>query len=116
MKRETRGRSGTIYFGGGKTSLTVRRSPEFCRPSLGKFSMEMGVPYLKRLVAGFPPLQPRFRVRAACGVCGGQSGSGAGFRRVLRFPYESFHQFLYRNQPGMEQVGILMAALPSGPN
>jgi hypothetical protein len=26
------------------------------------------------------------RVRAACGVCGGQSGTGAGFLRVLRFP------------------------------
>jgi hypothetical protein len=26
------------------------------------------------------------RVRAACGVCGGQSGTEAGFLRVLRFP------------------------------
>jgi hypothetical protein len=26
------------------------------------------------------------RFRAACGVCGGQSGTGAGFLRVLRFP------------------------------
>jgi hypothetical protein len=28
----------------------------------------------------------RLRVRAACGVCGGQSGTGVGFLRVLRFP------------------------------
>jgi hypothetical protein len=28
----------------------------------------------------------RVRIRAACGVCGGQSGTGAGFLRVLRFP------------------------------
>jgi hypothetical protein len=27
----------------------------------------------------------RVRVLAACGVCGGQSGTGAGFLRVLRF-------------------------------
>jgi hypothetical protein len=26
------------------------------------------------------------RVRAGCGICGGQSGTGAGFLRVLRFP------------------------------
>jgi hypothetical protein len=28
----------------------------------------------------------RVRVRAACGVCGGQSGTGAGLLRALRFP------------------------------
>jgi hypothetical protein len=32
-----------------------------------------------------PTAAARFRVRAACGVCGGQSGTGAGFLRVLRF-------------------------------
>jgi hypothetical protein len=26
------------------------------------------------------------RIRAACGVCGDQSGTGAGFLRVLWFP------------------------------
>jgi hypothetical protein len=34
----------------------------------------------------FPTAAARVRVRAACGVCGGQSGAGAGFLRVLRFP------------------------------
>jgi hypothetical protein len=33
-----------------------------------------------------PITAARVRVRAACGVCGGQSGTGAGFLRVLRFP------------------------------
>jgi hypothetical protein len=33
-----------------------------------------------------PTAAARVRVRAACGVCGGQSGTGAGFLRVLRFP------------------------------
>jgi hypothetical protein len=33
-----------------------------------------------------PTATARICVRAACGVCGGQSGTGAGFLRVLRFP------------------------------
>jgi hypothetical protein len=33
-----------------------------------------------------PTVAARVCVRAACGVCGGQSGTGAGFLRVLRFP------------------------------
>jgi hypothetical protein len=33
-----------------------------------------------------PTAAARVRVRAACGVFGGQSGTGAGFLRVLRFP------------------------------
>jgi hypothetical protein len=33
-----------------------------------------------------PTATARVRVLAACGVCGGQSGTGAGFLRVLRFP------------------------------
>jgi hypothetical protein len=33
-----------------------------------------------------PTAVARVRVRVACGVCGGQSGTGAGFLRVFRFP------------------------------
>jgi ribosomal protein S14 len=33
-----------------------------------------------------PTAAARVRVRAACEVCGGQSGTGAGFLRALRFP------------------------------
>jgi hypothetical protein len=33
-----------------------------------------------------PTAAAQFRVRAACGVCVGQSGTGAGFLRILRFP------------------------------
>jgi hypothetical protein len=33
-----------------------------------------------------PTAVARVRVRTACGICGGQSGIGAGFLRVLWFP------------------------------
>jgi hypothetical protein len=33
-----------------------------------------------------PTAAARVSVRAVCGVCGGQIGTGAGFFRVLRFP------------------------------
>jgi hypothetical protein len=33
-----------------------------------------------------PTAAARVRFRAACGVCGGQSGTGEGFIRVFRFP------------------------------
>jgi hypothetical protein len=33
-----------------------------------------------------PTAAARVRVWVACGVCGGQRGTGAGFLRVLRFP------------------------------
>jgi hypothetical protein len=33
-----------------------------------------------------PTAVVRVRVRAACWVCGGQGGTGAGFLRVLWFP------------------------------
>jgi hypothetical protein len=33
-----------------------------------------------------PTAAARVRIQAACGVCGEQSGTGAGFLRVLRFP------------------------------
>jgi hypothetical protein len=40
-----------------------------------------------RLVAGFPPRRPGFKPRVwSSGICGGQSGVGAGFLRVRRFP------------------------------
>jgi hypothetical protein len=38
------------------------------------------------LVAGIPPPGPGFASGQACGAYGGQSGTGAGFLRVLRIP------------------------------
>jgi hypothetical protein len=33
-----------------------------------------------------PTAAARVCVRAACGFCGGQNGTGGGFLRILRFP------------------------------
>jgi hypothetical protein len=52
--------------------------------------------------------QVRSQVRS-CGICGRQSGTGAGFLRVLRFPLQSsFHQLLHNHlnlSPGAGTIG-----------
>jgi hypothetical protein len=54
-----------------------------------------------------PTASARVRVRTACGVCGGQSDTGAGFLRVLRFPLPIIHQFLHHhNDPGWHNRSI----------
>jgi hypothetical protein len=53
--------------------------------------LKKAAPKLKRLVAGFPPLRSGVRDRVChVGFCGGQSGAGVGFLRVLRFPLPVF--------------------------
>jgi hypothetical protein len=51
-----------------------------------------------------------------CGICGEQSGTGAGFILVLYFPWEfSFHQMLHTHlSSGPGTTGILVAGAPSG--
>jgi hypothetical protein len=54
--------------------------------SLFFFNWNTGRAVAQAVRRWLPPAAARVRVRAACGVCGGQSGTGAGFLRVLRFP------------------------------
>jgi hypothetical protein len=56
-----------------------------------EMALKKAAPQLKRLVAGFPPLRSGVRDRVChVGFCGGQSGAGVGFLRVLRFPLPNF--------------------------
>jgi hypothetical protein len=55
----------------------------------------------------FPITAARVRVGAACGICGGQNGIGAGFSEYFGFSCQSFHQFLYHhNHPGLHNRPI----------
>jgi hypothetical protein len=61
-----------------------------------------------------PTAATRVRVWAACGVCGGQSGTGAGFLRVLRFPLPIIPPISPSSlSPEAGTIDLLVAAVPS---
>jgi hypothetical protein len=54
-----------------------------------------------------------------CGVCGGQSGAGAGFLRVLRFPLPNFIPPTAPHSSSSSwagTIGQLVSYLPNGPH
>jgi hypothetical protein len=55
-------------------------------PGMHMSILVQGRAVAQQLDAGFPPRRPGFASWQHVGVCGGQSGTGAGFLRVLRFP------------------------------
>jgi hypothetical protein len=64
-----------------------------------------------------PIAAARVRVPTACGVCGGQSGTGAGFLRILPFPLPIIPPNSPSSySPGVGTIGLLVAAVPSGLN
>jgi hypothetical protein len=54
-------------------------------------SLKAGRAVAQAVSPWLPTAAARVRVRVACGVCGAQSGTGAGFLRVLRFPPANHH-------------------------
>jgi hypothetical protein len=50
----------------------------------------------------------------SCGICGGQSGTGADVLRVLRFPLPILIPPSAPHSSGAGTIGQLVAAVPSG--
>jgi hypothetical protein len=82
---------GTVLRGSVETKMFVRMGKK-SRPLVEALRCHAGHGLRSgRVVAQaigrwLPTAAARVRIRAACGVCGGQNGTGAGFLRVLRFP------------------------------
>jgi hypothetical protein len=66
-----------------------------------------------------PTAAARVRARVwSSGICGGQSGAGAGFLRVIRFPLPIFipPNSPSSQSPGAGTIGQLLADVPNGPS
>jgi hypothetical protein len=66
-----------------------------------------------------PTAAARVRSRVcSSGICGGQSGAGAGFLRALKFPLPVFIPTIlhHHNHLGQATIGQSVAAVPSGPS
>jgi hypothetical protein len=82
-----------------------------------RFRVELGRAIAQAVSRWVPTAAARVCVRAACGICGGQSGIGAGFLRVLRFPLPIIPPISPSSQSsGAVTIGLLVAAVPSRPN
>jgi hypothetical protein len=80
--------------------------PSFCCPQIRSFAPHSITKATKDLLVvflwwcGLPTAAARVRTRVwSCGICGGQSGAGAGFLRVLRFPLPIFIQPIAPQSP-----------------
>jgi hypothetical protein len=66
----------------------------------------------------FPTEATRVRAQVtSCGICGGQSGTGAVFSEYFDFPWQfSFHRLLHTHylSSGVGTIGQLVANVPSG--
>jgi hypothetical protein len=62
-----------------------------CRIYVTRIKVHLGRAIAQAVRRWLPTAAARVRTRVrSCGICGGQSGAGAGFLRVLRFPLSIF--------------------------
>jgi hypothetical protein len=76
-----------LETGGGRASL-----PSPCKPMVYYFTTERcGRAVAQAVSRWLPTAAARVRARVwSSGICGGQSGAGAGFLRVFRVPLPTF--------------------------
>jgi hypothetical protein len=83
-----------------------------------KFMVEIGRAIAQAVSRRLATAAARVRARVrSCGICGGQSGTGAGFLWVLRFPLPfSFHRLFLTHHlsSGAGTIGQLVADVSSG--
>jgi hypothetical protein len=77
------------------------------------------MPLAQAVSRWLPTAAARARARVwACGICGGQTGAGADFLRVLRFPLPIFFPPIAPQSSSSNIWGLYnrpeMAAVPSG--
>jgi hypothetical protein len=79
--------SGQVYLGF-ITSIQIQFLKTLYYEEISKLNLIIyrGSAVAQAVSRWFPTAAAWFRFRAACGFCGGQSGIGACFLRVLRFP------------------------------
>jgi hypothetical protein len=85
----------------------------------GQSKFNRGLAIAQTVSRWLPTAAAPVRARVWSGwICGGQSGAGAGFLRVLRFPLPIFipPNSPSSHSPGAGTIGQYMADVPSGPS
>jgi hypothetical protein len=88
-----------------------------CRNQLQKWTLLAGRALAQAVSRRLPTAAIRVRAQVrSCGICGGQSGTGAGFIRVVPFPLPVLIPPTdpHSSSSGAGTIGQLVANVPSG--
>jgi hypothetical protein len=99
--------------------LTARLFIDKCKGYCVKYWITRMMAYFRAIAQAISHWLPTAAARVwSCGICDGQSGAGAGFLRVLRFPLTIFIPPIAPQSPSSIIWGLYnrpeVAAVPSG--